>query len=79
MQNRPNFSWGENQYRPQGYVHGYQPQAQWVQSKKQSESMSVEDILKKIIIDQDQLVSYLRNNQLSTENLEKQFVQFVSA
>ncbi|KAK4718090.1 hypothetical protein R3W88_016428 [Solanum pinnatisectum] len=35
--------------------------------------MSMEEILKKFMADQDQLADEVRNNQLATQNLEKQF------
>lgn len=34
--------------------------------------MSVEEMLKKIMTDQDKLAADVRNNQLATQNLEKQ-------
>lgn len=41
--------------------------------------MSVEDMLKKIMAYQAQLNAEVHNNQLSTQNLEKKFRQFVGA
>ncbi|XP_049381214.1 uncharacterized protein LOC125845717 [Solanum stenotomum] len=41
--------------------------------------MSVEDMLKKIMVDQAKLAADVSNNQLVTQNLEKQFGQFASA
>ncbi|XP_015164961.1 uncharacterized protein [Solanum tuberosum] len=41
--------------------------------------MSLEEMLKKIMADQAQLAADVRNNQLATQNLEKQFGQFASA
>uniref|UniRef100_M1DJM2 Integrase core domain containing protein n=1 Tax=Solanum tuberosum TaxID=4113 RepID=M1DJM2_SOLTU len=40
--------------------------------------MSIEEMLKKIMADQAQLVADVRNNQLATQNLEKQFGIFAS-
>ncbi|KAH0636432.1 hypothetical protein KY289_036347 [Solanum tuberosum] len=59
---------------------GQQPaQGQQEQPNNQQSSMSIEDMLKKIMVDQAQLAADLRNNQLATQNLEKQFWQFDSA
>ncbi|XP_055812065.1 uncharacterized protein LOC129881982 [Solanum dulcamara] len=71
--NHPNFSWGGNQqnyhhgptqYRPQGSGHqynnpsqGYNAQIQIDQASTKSGSMSVEDMLKQIMIDQAKLAS----------------------
>lgn len=41
--------------------------------------MSVKDMLKKIMADQDQLVANVHKNQWATQNLEKQLRQFASA
>ncbi|KAK4733941.1 hypothetical protein R3W88_008202 [Solanum pinnatisectum] len=41
--------------------------------------MSIEEMLKKIMADQAQLAADVRNNQLATQNLEKQFGKFASA
>lgn len=79
--NHPNFSWGGNQsqvqgqnpYRLQGNTQGYQGQMKREQPNRQSGNMSVEEMLKKIMADQAQLVSHVRNNQLDTQNLEKKF------
>uniref|UniRef100_M1DVU1 Integrase core domain containing protein n=1 Tax=Solanum tuberosum TaxID=4113 RepID=M1DVU1_SOLTU len=64
---------------PQCNANGYQPQAQREQPKQQTENMSLEEMLKKIMADQAQLAADVRNNQLATQNLEKQFGQFASA
>ncbi|XP_015165453.1 uncharacterized protein [Solanum tuberosum] len=48
------------------------------QAVKQGD-MSVEDMLKQIMTDQAKLAADVRNNQLATKNLEKQFGQFASA
>lgn len=60
-QNHPNFLWGgnqsqvqgQNQYRFQGNSQGYQGQIQREQSKPQPGNMSVEEMLNKIMADQD--------------------------
>ncbi|XP_049360466.1 uncharacterized protein LOC125825176 [Solanum verrucosum] len=70
---------GQNHYRPQDNANGYQPQAQRERPKQQSKNMSVKEMLKKIMVDQAQLAANVRNNQLATQNLEKQFGQFTSA
>ncbi|KAK4730245.1 hypothetical protein R3W88_023233 [Solanum pinnatisectum] len=41
--------------------------------------MSMEEMIKKIMVDQAQLAIDVRNNQLATQNLEKKFRQFASA
>uniref|UniRef100_M1E1B9 Integrase core domain containing protein n=1 Tax=Solanum tuberosum TaxID=4113 RepID=M1E1B9_SOLTU len=70
---------GQNQYRPQGNAHRYQQQAPREQPNKQPNNMSMDEMLKKIKADQAQLTADVRNNQLATQNLEKQFWQFASA
>ncbi|KAG5576137.1 hypothetical protein H5410_056271, partial [Solanum commersonii] len=45
-----------------GDAHGYQPQAQWEQPNKQSNNMSMEEMLKKIMAYQAQLAVDVRNN-----------------
>ncbi|XP_055824226.1 uncharacterized protein LOC129892666 [Solanum dulcamara] len=93
--NHPNFSWGGNQqnhhheptqYRPQGSGHqynnpsqAYNAQSQNDQASTKSGSMSVEDMLKQIMTDQAKLASDVRQNQLATQNLEKQLGQLASA
>ncbi|XP_055821975.1 uncharacterized protein LOC129890445 [Solanum dulcamara] len=93
--NHPNFSWGGNQqnhhygptqYRPQGSGHqynnpsqGYNAQSQIDQALTKSGNMSVEDMLKQIMTDQAKLAFDIRQNQLATQNLEKQLGQLVSA
>ncbi|XP_049355722.1 uncharacterized protein LOC125820325 [Solanum verrucosum] len=49
------------------------------QPKQQSGNMSVEVMLKKIMANLAQLAADVRNNQLATQNLEKQFGQFPSS
>ncbi|XP_015164041.1 uncharacterized protein [Solanum tuberosum] len=63
----------------QSNANGYQPQAQREQPKQQTGNISVEEMLKKIMADQAQLAADVRNNQLATQNLEKQFGQFACA
>lgn len=41
--------------------------------------MSVEDMLKQIMVDQAKLAADVQNNQLAMQNLEKKFGQFSSA
>jgi len=85
--NHPNFSWGSNQNQPQGQ-NQYRPQSSGQQYHQQNHGnqqaakqsdMSVEDMLKQIMADQAKLAADVRNNQLATQNLEKQFGQFASA
>uniref|UniRef100_M1DLX7 Integrase core domain containing protein n=1 Tax=Solanum tuberosum TaxID=4113 RepID=M1DLX7_SOLTU len=57
--------------RPKGNAHGQQQQGQREQTNNQQNCMSMEEILKKIMVNQAQLVADVRNNQLATLNLEK--------
>ncbi|XP_015159333.1 uncharacterized protein [Solanum tuberosum] len=85
--NHPNFSWGgnhnqhqgQNQYRPQSSGQKYHQQNHGNQQAAKQSDMSVEDMLKQIMADQAKLAADVRNNQLATQNLEKQFGQFASA
>ena len=63
----------------QGNAYGYQPYAQREYPKQHFRNMNVEDMLKKILADQAQSHAYVRNSQLSTNILEKQFRPFSSA
>ncbi|XP_055826266.1 uncharacterized protein LOC129894598 [Solanum dulcamara] len=92
--NHPNFSWGENQqnqqqgqtqYRPQrggqqynNHGQGYNPPSQSNQGPGKSGSMSVKDMLKQIMTDQAKLAANVRQNQLATQQLEKQLGQLAS-